>query len=328
MNIFKKIAILGLSIGFADVFAADGGDIVVENDPVIEDGTVIAEYGAITVKMLNGKKTAVLSSESKETVEIPEDVVVDSIYYDRDYSGQWGKPGTLILPFDLPRGYFSSFGQIYEMTGIGINGNQTWEIDTKDIGSNGAFVANRPYFVRPHATNMTFPRWEVKSFTMKKNVGVDTKVTFDNWEFRGNYSYKKWAEGDPELGYVYGFAAREKEVNGKQIQEGQFVKGAAGVYIRPFRAHLIYNKNATALAKTAAGASEIASLTEGSLPDTINVIFRDENGDITAIHSLDLRSGEFTVNKTGWYDMKGRKLGKKPTIKGSYFYNGNKVTIK
>ena len=318
MNAFKKIAVVALSLGFAGAFAQDGGDATVE------DGTVLGEYGAITVKMLDGKKTAYLSSESKETVEIPEDIEVDSIYYDRDYSGEWGKPGTLILPFDLPRGYLSSFGQIYEMTGIGINGNETWEIDTKDIGSNGVFVANRPYFVRPHSKNMNFPRWEVKSFTMKKNVDVDTKLFFDNWEFRGMYSYKQWAEGDPELGYVYGFAAKAKEVDGKQIHEGQFVKGKAGVYVRPFRAHLIYGKGST-LAKSA---DESASLTPDELPSTINVIFRDENGDITAIHSLDPRTGEFTTNTTGWYDMKGRKLNKKPSIKGNYFYNGKIVTIK
>ena len=34
------------------------------------------------------------------------------------------------------------------------------------------------------------------------------------------------------------------------------------------------------------------------------------------------------VGTTGWYDMKGRKLDKKPTIKGTYFHNGNKVIIK
>ena len=289
-----------------------------------EEGEVLAQYGAVTIKYLDGKKTAVFDSESKETVEIPEDIEVDSVYYDRDYSGQWGKPGTLILPFDLPEGYLSQFGQIYEMTGIGISGQNTWEIDTKNMGSNREFVANRPYFVRPNQKHMDFPRWDVKSFTMKKTVGVDTKLVFDTWEFHGMYSYKQWDEGDPELGYVYGFAAKEKVVNDKTIQEGQFVKGKAGVYVRPFRAYLIYNKNAT-LAKSI---SKTASLTADELPSSINVIFRDENGDITAIHSLDPRTGDFTNNSTGWYDMKGRKLNKKPTISGNYFYNGKKVTIK
>lgn len=324
MIFLKKMAVLALTFGVVGAFAAETGDVVVE------DGTVLGEYGAITVKMLNGKRTALLSSESKETVDIPEDVVVDSIYYDRDYSGEWGKPGTIILPFAFASGCLSQFGQIYEMTSIGISGNNTWQIDTKNMGSNGNFEPNRPYFVRPNAERMVFPSWCAgDNTTMHKTTGVNTMITFDNWEFTGMYSYKQWSEGDSDLGYVYGFAAREKVVDGNTIKEGQFVKGKAGVYIRPFRAFLRYNKNATALTKRASYApAATASLTADDLPSTIDVIFHDEDGETTAIHSLDPRTGEFTVNKTGWYDLSGRKLGKKPTVKGSYFYNGKKVIIK
>ena len=288
-----------------------------------EEGEVLAQYGAVTIKYLDGKKTAVFDSESKETVEIPEDIEVDSVYYDRDYSGQWGKPGTLILPFDLPEGYLSQFGQIYEMTGISISGQNTWEIDTKNMGSNGEFVANRPYFVRPNQKHMDFPRWEVKSFTMKKTVGVDTKLTFDNWEFRGMYSFKQWAEGDPDIGYAYGFAAKEKVVNDKTIQEGQFIRVAAGASVRPFRAYLMYSKS-NALTKS--GNANMASLGVEDMPQTILVIFHDDE-ETTSVYMWNTLTGEFKP-ASGWYDMKGRKLNKKPTISGNYFYNGKKVTIK
>lgn len=310
MKIFKKLAVLTISFAFVGAFAQ-------------EEGEILGEYGAITVKMLDGKKTALISSESKETVEIPEDVEVDSIYYDRDYSGEWGKPGTLMLPFDLPNGYLSPFGQIYEMTGISINGQQTWQIDANDMGSNGIFVANRPYFVRPNLKHMDFPRWAVKKFTMKKTVGADTKFKFDNWEFRGVYSYVTWEEGNPDLGRVYGFAAKAKEVDGKQIQQGQFVKVKEGAYIRPFRGYLVYNKS-NALTKTGANAT-IAAIEE-DLPSSIEVVFHDEEG-TTAIYMLNPHTGEFST-ATGWYDMKGRKLDKKPTVKGTYFNNGKKVVIK
>ena len=131
------MAVLALSFAVVGVFAQ-------------EEGAILGEYGAITVKMINGKKTALISGTSTEAVEISEDVEVDSIYYDRDYSGEWGKPGTLMLPFDFPNGCLSEFGQIYEMTGIEFNGtSETWQIDTKTMGSNGNFEANRPYFVRP-----------------------------------------------------------------------------------------------------------------------------------------------------------------------------------
>ena len=315
MKIFKKIAVLTVSIAFVGAFAQ-------------EEGEILGEYGAITVKYLNGKKTALIDSKSTETVEIAEDVEVDSIYYDRDYSGEWGKPGTLMLPFDFPSGCLSQFGQIYEMTGIGINGQNTWQIDTKNMGSNGEFSANRPYFVRPGKDRMVFPDWcrnnSSHKFTMKKTVGSDTKFKFDNWEFIGQYSYKAWEEGDPDIGYVYGFAAKAKEVDGKQIQEGQFVKVKAGAYIRPFRAYLMYNKS-SALAKKGANAT-LASLEAGDLPSSIEVVFHDDE-ETTAIYMLDTRTGEFSA-ATGWYDMKGRKLDKKPTISGNYFYNGKRVIIK
>lgn len=312
MKIFKKMAVLTLSVAFMGAFAQ-------------EDGSILGEYGAITVKMLNGKKTALISGTSTEAVEISEDVEVDSIYYDRDYSGEWGKPGTLMLPFDFPNGCLSEFGQIYEMTGIEFNGtSETWQIDTKTMGSNGNFEANRPYFVRPNKNQVVFPAWCAGKTTMKKTVGADTKFSFDNWEFRGMYSYKTWEEGDSDIGRVYGFAAKEKEVDGKTIKQGQFVKVKAGAYIRPFRGYLIYNSSAV-LTKSAAN-SAIASIDEEDLPSSIEVIFHDED-ETTAIYMLNPHTGEFST-ATGWYDMKGRKLDKKPTIKGTYFHNGNKVIIK
>lgn len=312
MKIFKKLAVLTISCAFVGAFAQ-------------EDGAVLGEYGAITVKMLNGKKTALISGTSTEAVEISEDVEVDSIYYDRDYSGEWGKPGTLMLPFDFPNGCLSEFGQIYEMTGIEFNGtSETWQIDTKTMGSNGNFEANRPYFVRPNKNQVVFPAWCAGKTTMKKTVGADTRFKFDNWEFRGMYSYKTWDEGDSDIGRVYGFAAKEKEVDGKTIKQGQFVRVKAGAYIRPFRGYLIYN-NSAVLTKSATN-SATASIDVEDLPSTIEVVFHDED-ETTAIYMLNPHTGEFST-ATGWFDMKGRKLDKKPTIKGPYFHNGNKVIIK
>ena len=303
-----------------------------------EEGEVLGEYGAITVKMLNGKRTALISSESKETVDIPEDVEIDSLYYDRDFSSEWGKPGTLMLPLTIDGqggGCFSEFGHVYEMTNIAMTGNNTWQIDVQQQGKTGILQANRPYFIRPYASKL-----KVDSHCLSKDYPAvmnttqgtsNNMVALNNWEFIGMYSYKQWNEGDSDLGYLYGFAAREKEVDGKKIQEGQFVKGKAGAYIRPFRAYLIYNVNSVAetpKGRPAARTAMTASLTAEELPTTIDVVFHDEEGGTTAIHTFNTRTGEFTENVSGWYDMKGRKLQQKPTIKGNYFYNGNKVTVK
>ena len=322
MKIFPKMAVLTLSFAFMGAFAQ-------------EEGEILGEYGAITVQMLNGKRTALISSESIETVEINEDVEIDSAYFDRKFSGDWNKPSTLMLPFPLNgegAGCLSQFAQVYEMTGISITGSETWQIDAM-LHQNSSYVsgpieANRPYLVRPGGAELKIGDHclsKSKPVVMNTTQGTSNmKILFDKWEFRGMYSYKKWEEGDSDLGYVYGFAEKEKEVDGKLIKKGQFVKGKAGVFIRPFRAYLIYTGN-SALAKSA---KETASLTADELPNEIDVVFHDENGDVTAIHSLNTISGEFTNSSTGWYDMKGRKLNKKPTIKGAYFYNGNKVVIK
>ena len=289
-----------------------------------EEGEVLGEYGAITVKMLNGKRTALISGESKETVEITEDVEIDSVYYDRDYSGDYNKPGTLMFPFSMKTGCLSSSAQIAEIKSI--VGAETYQIYAQY--SNGIFEANTPYFVRPSKQRLEFNMNDPGCFPTKLNTtnGGNKKKTFENWEFTGMYSYKQWNEGDPELGYVYGFAARETEnSSGKKIQQGQFIKGAAGIKIRPFRAYLVY-KRTSALAKTAAG-STTASITADDLPATIDVIFLDENGETTAIERLNTLTGDFST-ATGWYDLKGRKLDKKPTIKGTYFNNGKKVIVK
>lgn len=309
MSIFTKLAVLGLVAGLTCAFAA-------------EEGEVLGKYGAVTIKYLNGKRTAIFDADSKETVDITEDVVVDSFYYSRDFSGVWGKPATIMFPFEIKGSCMSSWAGIYQIDSI-VNA-QTWSIYTSYVQDT---KANMPYFLRVHADYISLANDHCYPITLNTTIGGNKVHAFGPWEFTGTYSYKAWETGDSELGYVYGFAAREKEVDGKTIQQGQFVKGKAGSYIRPLRAYMIYNPKKKALSKDADGES-VAALTPEELPSTIDVVFLDENGQTTAIHSLNTYTGEFSNSTTGWYDMKGRKLSKKPTIKGNYFYNGKKVTIK
>ena len=307
MKIFAKIAFWGLIAGLTGVFAADGD--------------VLGEYGAVTVKMLNGKKTALFDSQSKEAVDIPEDVVVDSFYYDRDFSGVWGKPATIMFPFAIKNSCMSASAGIYKIDSI--VGTATYSIFTSYTSDT---EANVPYFLRVHADHIALGNY-CYPITLNTATGGNRVDKFGPWEFTGTYSYKIWEEGDSQLGYVYGFAAKEKEVDGKMIEQGQFVKGKAGAYVRPLRAYLIY-KPSKALSKSADENGLVATLTPADLPTTIDVIFREQSGDVTAIHSLNTITGEFSNSTTGWYDMKGRKLDKKPSVKGNYFYNGKKVIVK
>lgn len=308
MKLFTKIAVWGLVVGLTCAFAA-------------EEGEVLGEYGAVTIKYLNGKRTAIFDADSKETVEITEDVVADSFYYSRNFSGEWGKPATIMFPFVIQNGCMSQWASIFKIDKI-VNA-QTWAIYASPIQDT---EANVPYFLRVGKDHISLANDHCYPITLNTTTGGSRVQSFEQWEFTGTYSYKVWEDGDSELGYIYGFAAKEKEVDGKQIQAGQFVKGKAGAYIRPLRAYLVYNPKKKVLSKGSADVT--ASLTTEDLPSTIDVIFLDENGETTAIHSLNTYTGEFSNSTTGWYDMKGRKLSKKPTIKGNYFYNGKKVTIK
>ena len=308
MKSIKNIVKFILSFGLvASAFAA-------------EEGEVLGKYGAVTIKYLNGKRTAIFDADSKETVEITEDVVVDSFFYDRDFSGVWGKPATIIFPFAIKNSCMSAWAGIHKFSSI--NHSETWAIQADYVSDT---EANVPYFLRVHSDYISLGSY-CYPIVLNTTTGGNKVQSFGQWEFTGTYSYKAWETGDSELGYVYGFAAKEKEVDGKLIQAGQFVKGKAGAYIRPLRAYLIYNPKKKVLSKGAADVT--ASLTAEDLPTTIDVIFLDENGETTAIHSLNTYTGEFSNSTTGWYDMKGRKLDKKPTIKGNYFYNGKNVTIK
>lgn len=308
MSIFTKIAVWSLVVGLTCAFAA-------------EEGEVLGEYGAVTIKYLNGKRTAIFDADSKETVEITEDVVVDSFFYDRDFSGVWGKPATIMFPFEIKNSCMSAWAGIHKFSSI--NHAETWSIQADYVQNT---EANVPYFLRVHSDYIALGSY-CYPIVLNTTTGGNKVQSFGPWEFTGTYSYKVWEDGDSDLGYIYGFAAKEKEVDGKQIQAGQFVKGKAGAFIRPLRAYLKYDPKKKALSKDADDGS-VAALTPDQLPTTIDVVFKDEDGQTTAIYSLNTYTGEFSNSTTGWYDMKGRKLSKKPTIKGNYFYNGKKVTIK
>ena len=308
MSIFTKLAVLGLVAGLTCAFAA-------------EEGEVLGKYGAVTIKYLNGRRTDIFDADSKETVEITEDVVVDSFYYSRNFSGEWGKPATMMFPFAITNSCMSSWAEIDRLDSI--VHTPTWSIYASYVSNT---EANVPYFLRVSQDHIALGNY-CYPIVLNTTTGGNKVHSFGPWEFTGTYSYKVWEEGDSELGYVYGFAAKDKEVDGKKIQQGQFVKGKAGAFIRPLRAYLKYDPKKKALSKDADDSS-VAALTPDQLPKAIDVIFMDKEGHTTAIYSLNTYTGEFSNSTTGWYDMKGRKLSKKPTIKGNYFYNGKKVTIK
>ena len=120
---------------------------------------------------------------------------------------------------------------------------------------------------------------------------------------------------------IYGFSAQA--VDG--ISQGEFVKVGAYVRIRPMRCYLKY-KNGE---ENYAGARSMTRGAEAEpLPETIKVRLIGANGEVTAIGSLQTKTGEVTFDSDAWYTLEGVQLNGKPTRKGIYVNNGKKVIIK
>lgn len=169
---------------------------------------------------------------------------------------------------------------------------------------------------------------------------VESKYSFDagslngTWNFMGTYEKIQFT-ADTKAG-VYGFASAEKKDDqGKVVvKAGSFVKAGDNASVPPMRAYLVYNKNGFNKEGKPSpdGETSVASISDEDLPEVITVKFidKDENGneEITAIAQMNTRTGEISTDKNLWFDLKGRKLNKKPTVKGTYYNNGQKVIIK
>lgn len=296
----------------------------------ITDGELTPGYKSVEFKTVNGKRTACIDGHSRarlQTVSIPQDVVVDTVIYNRQFpAGNYAS--TIMLPFSTYDGCTpaTNFFTAVRLTNYG----QGLVVDFGAINNDrisAKVEANTPYLVITDNETMTFKTACWTGSETAKNVVLNTTVGesvvhFDNWEFRGSYQHIQWNEGSSALGRVYGFASKAKD----GVSVGQFVKGAAGASVPPMRAYLYYNKVAVA-AKAAAGV-EVSSLSDEELPETITIRLLNKDGTVMSIGQMNTISGEITMDKDLWFDLKGRKFNKKPTVKGTYYNQGRKVIIK
>ena len=295
---------------------------------------LVNDYGAIKVyEGENGKLTAELDGASSGSVDVITDednVVVDKVVLNRTFTvnetSSDQKYATIVLPFTIDQNKISG-AEFFEFVDVDLDKNQVSFCNAFD-GTHTQLVANTPYIVRATAANITFNLAEgetVKLNTSEMNNPV--RGTTSKWEFRGTYSYKKWEEGDPELGSVYGYTAKAKY----DYAVGQFAKNGAGAFVRPFRANLFKLANLQArrymLAKSSVALNS-ASIGEETVPSSLDVVIVDrETEQTTAIGTLDTSTGEIKIIDN-WFDMKGRKLNGKPTTKGIYYYKGKRVMVK
>lgn len=137
--------------------------------------------------------------------------------------------------------------------------------------------------------------------------------------FYGTYGRVEFADSITlEQHRYYGFAAQERD--GYTV--GQFARAGKNAYIPPMRAYLRYGGSDN-LTKNAGG---LGLSDFGTLPETIDVKIMDEQGKVTEVATFNTVTGEITLDR--WFDLQGRQLKGKPSIKGKYLHNGKVEVVK
>ena len=285
-------------------------------------------FGGITLKetFINGNSQgldATLDGSSQVTIDIPENIAVNSVDYNRTFTT--GKCATVMLPFNYTCSGEEG-GTFYRFVGVEKEVNGKWVATMQETGNDanneGTLIANTPYLFMPTATGMSFPNINGSvTLSTEGDGNCETADPGSHWTFKGTYAYREWiADGtnSEEIGKAYGFAGVQKT----GIEIGDFVRVASGAKIRPMGCYLLWSDtpNAAPARRMTRGASV------DELPSRITVRLVSSNGETTGIGELDTATGEISMD--GWWTLDGVRLSGKPTKKGLYINNGKKVVIK
>ena len=285
-----------------------------------ENTNLVADYGAVKIyEDEDGTKCAAMDGRSYGSVAINDDVNVGYVTLDREFTENIAedeyKLSTIVLPFTIEKNKING-ASFYKMVSVVPEGSNrgVYISPVKD----DVIIANTPYIIRPTKKNLTFVTDKENGETLTLNTSVmnNIKNKSGEWELRGLYSYKKWSEGDVELGYAYGYTAKS---TGK-FAAGKFDINEAGAYSFPFRAYLLNIPQPKAvapspfLAKSAStGNASVEELVQSGAMEVFVVDgFAGENGGTTSIATL-RKTPSSVKTDNGWYDMKGRRLNGKPT---------------
>ena len=270
--------------------------------------------------------------------------------YNRAFTA--GKPVTVMLPFNFTKSDFRQggsgdllTGHFYEFKGIHLDVNESnkWVavMGEPDNPETTTMKANTPYLYVP-GENTDY--WYIENyggipiFTEgyeggEKHTEYDgSKESFawNKWNFKGTYQPRYWSETEhsEEIGKVYGFAGKTKEVDEQFVEAGDFVRAKSGAKIRPTSCYLMWAGSEPDYARAL---TRSAAATEEELPQRITVKLVDASGKTTAIGTLSVDNGQLTIDNYAdaddWYDLQGRKLSGKPSTKGIYINNGKKIVI-
>lgn len=155
--------------------------------------------------------------------------------------------------------------------------------------------ANKAYFFKPAATAALEPMLCVD--VEKQIVASDPADESEPEGLHGVYKYYEWTSKPSS---VFSFTTTEQG----SIRVGEFAKVDKGMTLKPFQAYLRIH------------ASEaVESLVIDWGDGTTGI------GSLTLVPSPEGKGGE-------WYSVDGLRLNGKPTRRGVYIHNGNKVVIK
>ena len=267
-------------------------------------------YGAVTVYTYEndtGRKEAVIDGNSSLYTSIPKDIEVDTVIFEREFPV--GNRSTIVLPFDIAvaNTHGGKFNVLSSISG---------DFKTITLGEKSSqLYAYEPYVMLADQSTLTFDG----PVTLKKTVDGEKQIGTSDWYFVPAYEKIVFGERDDLLGRAYGFAGKAVD----KITVGQFVKVGGSAYVNPMRAYLVYRGelNGSSATKSAVG-SGFGTV----LPDEINVVVQDEQGNIVERGVLDTKTGEFHMDS--WYDLQGRKLNGQPKVQGTYYRNGKRVIVK
>ena len=233
------------------------------------------------------------------------------VAYSRSFTE--GKPSTVCLPFAYTKK--TGDGSFYEFTNIEKNSSGEYVATMTDPGVT--LTANTPYLYLPNADgDFDFSG----TYTIPSTLTAG-ETTRNGWTFKGTYTTIIWSTAPTG---TYGFSGTNDSEQG--ISKGQFVKVGTNVSIKPMRCYLVYGDGSTDYTG-APGMNRAASAGE-QLPETIKVRLINANGEVTAIGSLQTKTGEVTLDGDAWYTLDGRRMEGKPSTKGIYINNNKKVIIK
>lgn len=291
---------------------SDDADLKLYPHWVKNSDVVVTHYGAVTIYEYSEKTVAVIDGDytGADTVRIEDDIQVNEVVFNRKF--EVGKMSTIMLPFAIDTSKVKG-GTFYRFKRVeGEEGSRkvyVGKIKTAQM------AASTPYLVMPTASEITFEGMVI----FNTDVEPAENLTNGAWELKGVYAYTEFGgliENNKNDDF-YGFAAQERD--GAKV--GQFVK-LGNAKSPALRAYLVEHKG-VALAKSV---GETLGSKNWAFANEIDVVIVDENDNVVETGKLNTVTGEIRMDH--WFDLNGRKLNAKPTTRGTYYHNGERVIVK